>query len=108
MTWSRWLATLNGDFLLSKSSSQAMFTPHVKTDRGEQHYGYGWFIGSYRGERRVMHAGGTRGFSLMLQRFPDRRAAVVILLNRSAPKPSGEYVERIVDRLLFDARREVG
>ena len=80
-----------------------MFTPHVKTDRGEDHYGYGWFIGTYRGERRVMHGGSTRGFSLMLQRFPERQAAVVIHLNRASSKPSSDYVERIVNLLLVES-----
>ena len=98
----RWLAALEGDFLLSKASTRAMFLPHVKTDRGEDHYGYGWFLGNYRGERRVMHAGSTRGFSLMLQRFPDRQAAVLILLNRASPKPPENYVEQIVNLLIFD------
>jgi CubicO group peptidase (beta-lactamase class C family) len=97
----RWLAGLDSEELLSPSSYQAMWTSHVKTDRGDDYYGYGWFIGTYRGQRRQMHAGSTRGFSTMLQRFPDRHAAVVILLNRSAPDPPGDYFQRIVDRLLF-------
>ena len=78
-----------------------MVTPQVKTDRDEDDYGYGWFLGNYRGERRVMHAGGTRGFLLMLQRFPDRQAAVVLLFNRSGPEPADSYVNSIVDLRLF-------
>lgn len=101
----RWLTSLDGDFLLSESSQEAMFAPHVKTDRGGDHYGYGWFIGDYNNERRVMHGGGTRGFSLMIQRFPDRHAAVVILLNRASPKPSADIVEKTVNLLLFDRNR---
>lgn len=97
----RWLNVLDRGSLLSESSQRAMFTPQAKTDRGGDHYGYGWFLGEHRGERRVMHGGGTRGFSLMLQRFPDRRAAVVVLLNQSGSKSSGDYAERVVDRLLF-------
>jgi CubicO group peptidase (beta-lactamase class C family) len=98
----RWLAALDGNSPLRKSSARAMQTPHIKTDRREDHYGYGWFIGNYRGERRVMHGGSTRGFSSMLQRFPDRRAAVVILLNRSPAKTPEETNNRIVDLLLFE------
>ncbi|TWU29250.1 serine hydrolase domain-containing protein [Bythopirellula polymerisocia] len=98
-----WIATLDQEALLSDSSYTKMFSPHVRTDRGQQDYGYGWFLDTYRGERRVMHAGGTRGFTLMLQRFPDRHAAVVILLNRSALEPPADYVERIVDCLLFQS-----
>ncbi|MCA9231048.1 MAG: beta-lactamase family protein [Planctomycetales bacterium] len=102
----RWLATLHHGGLLSESSSKAMFWPHVKTDRGEDYYGYGWFLGTYRNERRVMHAGGTRGFSLMLQCFPNRKAATVILLNRASPDPPVNFVEPIVDLLLFQGGKE--
>mgnify|MGYP002621517280 CR=1 FL=1 len=97
----KWIASLDQHSLLSESSYLKMFTPQVRSDRGQQDYGYGWFLDTYHGERRAMHAGSTRGFSLMLQGFPDRRAAVVILLNRSALDPPGDYVEKIVDCLLF-------
>ena len=102
----RWLAAQDGICLLSDESYQAMLTPHVRTDRGQQSYGYGWFLDDYRGQRRVMHGGSTRGFSTMLQRFPDRRGAVVILLNRSRPDPVGDYAERIVDLLLFEQKQK--
>ncbi|QEG33945.1 serine hydrolase domain-containing protein [Bythopirellula goksoeyrii] len=97
-----WITDLDQEHLLSDSSYTKMFTPQVRSDRGQQDYGYGWFLDTYRGERRTMHAGETRGFSLMLQRFPNRQAAVVILLNRSALDPPGDYVDQIVDCLLFD------
>jgi len=97
-----WVSMLRNNSLLSEDLQQAMFTSHVRTDRRGDCYGYGWFIGEYRSERREMHAGGTRGFSLMLQRFPERDAVVAILLNRSRPDPPGEYIEQIVDRLIFD------
>ncbi|MBX3426860.1 MAG: beta-lactamase family protein [Pirellulales bacterium] len=98
----RWLVALDQGALLSEASARAMFAPHVRTDRGEDHYGYGWFLGEHRGQRRTMHAGSTRGFSLMLQRFPDRQAAVVILLNRSGIDGGDASLQRVVDCLLFD------
>ncbi|MCA9233999.1 MAG: beta-lactamase family protein [Planctomycetales bacterium] len=98
----RWLAALDERTLLAESTYEAMESPQVKTDRGDAEYGYGWFLDEYRGERRIYHAGSTRGFSLHLTRFPDRRAAVAILLNRSGIAPDDDYVDRVVDSLLFE------
>lgn len=97
-----WLTRLDGKFILSDKSRKAMFTEHIKTDRHGDSYGYGWFLGTHRGERREMHAGSTRGFSLMMQRFPARKAAVVVLLNREGDEQSSTAVQKIVDKLLFD------
>lgn len=97
----KWLDAIERPGLLNEASWRAMTAPQVKSDRGDASYGFGWFIDEYRGEPRVYHAGGTRGFTLMVQRFPVRRAAVVILLNRSKIDPDDDYVERTVDCLLF-------
>lgn len=101
----QWIAAVQHPGLLSETSWQAMTTPHVKTDRGDAWYGYGWFVDEYRGEQRYYHAGDTRGFTLMLQRFPERRAAVAILLNRGDIDADDEeqYVRQIVDHFLFPA-----
>ncbi|TWT85320.1 Penicillin-binding protein 4* [Posidoniimonas polymericola] len=102
-----WVQALDSRRVLSPESLRAATSPQVQSDRGEESYGYGWFVGDYRGERRVWHSGTTQGFALMLQRFPDRKAAVVVLLNASRADSDGEYAERVVDRLLFaDAGRE--
>lgn len=98
----RWLKALDERRLLSDSMYDEMFKSQIKTDRGDSHYGYGWFIDNYRGERRVMHGGSTRGFSLMLQRFPDRRAAVVILLNQESAPAVDEFRSKVIDLLLFN------
>lgn len=80
-----------------------MASPQFKTTRAENcHYGYGLFIDEHRGERRLCTAA-RRGFSILLQRFPDRDATVLILLNcspRSEDFKEG-YVDAVVDRLLF-------
>lgn len=101
-----WAQTLgNAGGVLSEKTAVAMATPQFKTTRAEnRHYGYGLFIDEHHGERRLWHSGSTRGFSIMLQRFPDRNATVVILLNcspRSEDFKEG-YVDELVDRLLFE------
>jgi CubicO group peptidase (beta-lactamase class C family) len=99
----KWIACLQAQSLLSADSYQIMFSPQIKTDRGESHYGMGWFIDEYRGERRIYHNGGTRGFALTLRLFPDRNAAVVVLLNceRDSAKPFDQMADRVTDALLF-------
>jgi CubicO group peptidase (beta-lactamase class C family) len=105
--WAQALGNAKG--VLSEKTATAMASPQFKTTRGpingegDCHYGYGLFVDQHRGERRLWHSGSTRGFSIMLQRFPDRDATVVILLNCS---PRGEamkerYTDTVVDRLLF-------
>lgn len=100
-----WAKALGNDSgVLSATTAKAMTSPQFKTTRGdESHYGYGLFIDKHRGERRLWHSGSTRGFSIMLQRFPDRDATVLILLNRSPSVDEFKegYVDELVDRLLF-------
>lgn len=100
--WAQALGNAGG--VLSEKTATAMASPQFKTTRDENcHYGYGLFIDEHHGERRLWHSGSTRGFSIMLQRFPDRDATVVILLNcspRSEEFKEG-YADAVVDRLLF-------
>jgi CubicO group peptidase (beta-lactamase class C family) len=100
--WAQALGNAKG--VLSEKTANAMASPQFKTTRDENcHYGYGLFIDEHNGERRLWHSGSTRGFSIMLQRFPDRDATLVILLNcspRSEEFKEG-YADAVVDRLLF-------
>jgi CubicO group peptidase (beta-lactamase class C family) len=63
------------------------FTPRVKTGEGGAHYGFGWVIGTHRGERAVWHTGTTSGFRNAIVRFPDRRLTVIVLTNRNEGEP---------------------
>ena len=99
----KWLATLDERKLLSKSSYDAMFSPQVKTNRGESSYGYGWFIDTYRGELRIHHNGETHGFRQCVQRFPKRGAAVVIQINSDIEEVKlTELGEKMADLLVFE------
>jgi CubicO group peptidase (beta-lactamase class C family) len=102
----KWLGALEEKKLLSDASYQAMFAPHVVTDRDGSHYGFGWFVDEYRGDARVHHNGDTKGFRLCVQRFPRRRAAIVIQLNSDVNGDSRQMTklgERLSDLLIFDS-----
>jgi CubicO group peptidase (beta-lactamase class C family) len=102
----KWLHAIDERRLLSQSSYDAMFSPQVKTDRDGSQYGYGWFLDEYRGEPRVHHNGETRGFRLCVQRFPKRRAAILIQLNGDVEgEQMTEVGERMADLLIFDPKR---
>jgi CubicO group peptidase (beta-lactamase class C family) len=64
-----------------------VFAPQTKTDEPNVDYGFGWRISRHHGERMVWHSGETSGFRNVILRFPDRRLTVIVLTNRSEPKP---------------------
>jgi CubicO group peptidase (beta-lactamase class C family) len=60
----------------------AMQTPAVPTGWAEgSSYGFGVEIANYRGLRTIGHAGGDRGISSYLVRYPDQDFAVALLCN---------------------------
>ena len=97
----KWVAALHEQTLLSKEAYRQMYTP-VATDDPATGYGFGWRIDTYKGEKRYHHTGGTRGFSLCLQRFPGRNAAVIVLINNNVEGGMTPVAERVADLLLFD------
>ena len=106
--YEKWLRGIDGHKLLSKASYDAMFSPQTLTDRNGAHYGYGWFIGEYRGEPRIFHNGETHGFRACVQRFPKRDAAIFFQLNGEIEGNSEQITrlgERLADILVFDRAR---
>lgn len=97
----KWVAALHEQNLLSAEAYRQMYTP-VPTDAPAVGYGFGWRIDTYKGEKRYHHTGGTRGFSLCLQRFPDRNAAVIVLINNNVEGGMTPVAERVADIVLFD------
>lgn len=47
------------------------------------HYGLGWILGDYGGQRLVWHSGGTLGFTALAAFLPDAGLGVVTLTNGS-------------------------
>jgi CubicO group peptidase (beta-lactamase class C family) len=104
----KWLQGIDERKLLSNASYDAMFSPQVLTDRHGSHYGFGWFIDEYRGQPRIYHNGETHGFRACVQRFPQRRAAIVLQLNSEIESnfdTLSKVGERLADVLIFDRSR---
>ncbi|MDZ4800099.1 MAG: serine hydrolase domain-containing protein [Bryobacteraceae bacterium] len=80
--------TFEGRTLLSKNNAEQMQTPQMvlrgispDSELGDQSYGMGFFIQSYRGYKIVSHGGNLDGFSLNLAMMPETRTGVVVLTN---------------------------
>jgi CubicO group peptidase (beta-lactamase class C family) len=63
-------------------------------------YGFGWFIGEYRGLKEIFHGGDTIGFRTRIARFPEKKFTVIILANRADAKLD-ELPHQIADLVLF-------
>ncbi len=96
----RWDQALSETTFVDAAALQLATTPPQLPGSAVTQYGFGWFVDSYRGERRWRHTGETSGFRNAIQRFPGRRMTVVVLTNRSSGEPEA-IAERIADRLLF-------
>ncbi len=95
-----WDQALYGTTLVDPATLALATTPPQLPAGAETQYGFGWFVDSYRGEKRWRHTGETSGFRNAILRFPGRRLTIVVLTNRSSGEPLA-IAERIADRLLF-------
>jgi CubicO group peptidase (beta-lactamase class C family) len=67
------------------------------------HYGLGWVVGNYGGQRAVWHSGGTLGFSSLVTFLPDAGLGMVILTNGSGPAVALTYALQFrLFEILFD------
>jgi CubicO group peptidase (beta-lactamase class C family) len=87
----RWNEGIFNGQVLDAASLKAVFTPVAITasqlNSGDG-YGFGWFIGRYRGLRDISHGGEVPGFSCTLLRLPDERFTVVVLANSQPGRPN--------------------
>lgn len=67
--------------LLPASRIQTMLQPFAETGRGEDHYGYGMFLGELDGRPLFYHSGGMLGYSSMLVGEPSLGIGAVAFVN---------------------------
>ena len=83
----RWNEALVAGKLISRASLEKAWTPFTFNDGKKSHYGFGWNIGSFHGEKLVHHGGGIHGFITTLYFFPEKRITAVLLSNGNALDP---------------------
>lgn len=91
---------LNGEALVFAEWIKQIFTPGKLNDGSLTGYGFGWEIGKYRGLVCQSHTGSSIGFRTAIQRYPERKMTVVVLVNRAGASP-WSTARAIADRLLF-------
>ena len=95
----------DGKRILSASLVRQMQEPRVHSatpdfaEFGHSHYGLGFGLVNYRGERVVGHSGGWLGWSTLMRLMPDRNLGVAVFCNlMNAPIPA-ILINYVVDRL---------
>jgi CubicO group peptidase (beta-lactamase class C family) len=83
----RWVAALDAATLVPAPRLAEATTPLVATDAPGVHYGLGWKISTFDGEKLAFHTGTTSGFKNALLWVPSRKLAVVVLTNRRHGDP---------------------
>jgi len=79
----KWDLALYTEKLINRTMLADAFTAHSsQSDFEGSGYGYGWYVGNFRGTERIWHYGSTCGFSTRIERFPGRRLSVIVLTNR--------------------------
>jgi len=107
----RWDAALYTARLVRDASlEQAMSPTVIARPLGEDRsataaeeeigYGFGWFVGKYRGLRVVWHGGSSLGFKTHILRIPEKRLTVVILTNRNEGQVAA-LARNVADSYLF-------
>lgn len=79
-----WSSALDHSTVLSRPSFETATTPARLSSGKPTSYGFGWFLDDFRGHRRQRHEGDSIGFRTSIQRYPDDRLTVVVLVNRGA------------------------
>ena len=101
-----WLEALRTNMVLSKASTDAMFTPHVQEGQGgASFYGYGWALfKTKRGTRLITHNGGNGVQFADVLWYADEGVRVVLMSN--ANKLGMQDIAWEVGRMVFDPTYE--
>ncbi len=97
-----WVESLSTNKVLGKSSTDAMFAPHVLEGEGaNSHYGYGWAIfGTPRNTRLITHNGGNGVQFADVLWYADEGVTVVLMSNANQRGMQDFAWE--VGRMVFD------
>ena len=96
----KWSDALEGAQLLDQTRLAVGFTSERLPDGTRTGYGFGWYVDTFRGIRRLWHHGETSGFRNTIVRFPDLHAAIIVLSNRNGGD-TGKIADQIADLVFF-------
>lgn len=120
-TWMRFLldsARVNGRRLVSDSSYQRIFAPHVMIGPEEFYstarltqprwttYGLGWFQQDYRGHYVAFHTGSLDGRTAIVGLLPEERAGIYVFGNLDHAELRHALMLRALDLFLGESPRD--
>ena len=79
-----WSASLDRNAVLTADNFREATTPVRLSSGVSTSYGFGWFLDRHGGHIRQRHEGDSIGFRTAIQRYPDQRLTVIVLVNRGA------------------------
>ena len=92
--------TASGERVVSEANLLETWQPEITMPDGDQ-YGMGWMIGSYHGQRLIMHGGNTAGFTGDFGFLPDANLGVLVLSNVALANNFGASVREYVFETAF-------
>lgn len=93
----KWDAALRGGKVVSQAGYRQMTTPFLTTKAGSADYGFGLFVDSVYGEKRIGHTGGSLGFTTADEYFPRQDVRIIAFTNLGDDTPeAGETLTNVV------------
>ena len=97
-----WDRGLREGRILKAESWKQVFTPIVLNDGKTYPYGFGWGIGTLRGQTVLSHGGSWQGFRSAIARYLGSGVTIVVLANlaQATPEAMAEHIAGLVDPAL--------
>ena len=95
----------DGERLLPAALIGELHAPRVyntgsgRAEFGDAHYGLGFQLSSYRGDRMLFHGGGWPGWGTMMTLVPEFGIGIAVFTNRSPSEVPSTLTWYIIDRL---------
>jgi CubicO group peptidase (beta-lactamase class C family) len=83
----KWDAALYSNNLIRQDLLASAFKSGQLNSGIRTNYGFGWKLGTYRGFHNISHTGSTIGFRTAIQRYPQKKLTVVVLINLASTAP---------------------
>lgn len=81
----KWNIALFTGKIVKRESLVKCFTPTKLNKEESTGYGFGWYIGEFKGRKNISHGGGVYGFVNHAMMLPDEGLYVAVLSNRIIP-----------------------
>jgi D-alanyl-D-alanine carboxypeptidase len=100
----KWNAALGSGKVVSKADYREMTTSAMTTKNGSANYGFGFFVDSVYGQKRIGHTGGSEAFTTADEYFPAQDTRIIAFTNLGNETPeAGEALTNVIFADLYPA-----